>query len=608
MRSCSRCGESYDDGYRFCPVDGIELEGADELPAGYDSPRYESKPAVVTVRTLVLSLGLLVLAAILSAATAFFYLSLKPKYGGLVVKTTPAGATIFVDGKSRGSSPLTVGELRSGGYQIKAVKEGYKERVQQVEVVPYSTENLHWKLEPLIAKLSNEQLAEVELWRKKLETAQKENILLPPPEDYNVLYFANKILGIDPANQYAQDVKGKLAEGLRRSADVAYAKEDWLEAEKHYKQLAAIFPDDISINERLEDIGAKIDASVKDREKQVADWTAKAEAAIKAGNLVPPEKDNALDAIRNIERLDKRNVYAKGAIVRVKELLQNRGDTKISSSDWQGARNDFRLVLQYFPDDSYSKSRLEVAEAKAKLAEIALKEQQGLQRKQEEQQLNQKIVNLRQSAINSYRTGAYNKAIVEWQEFLQFDPNSDEAYFYLGAAHMEQKQLDTAILNFEKAVAMNPNHAMAHVYLGILYDRHRNDLANAIEHFKRVEKLGGVEKYTTERVQAMIKDLQQRSRLDSMETTPFPVEHKHAFSSCKGSLLITAQGVEFKTTENDHSFYEAYASVRSLAVQGDDIAIRTRNNKKYNFRLVNPGYGKIVRSLASRYIQLTSEN
>jgi tetratricopeptide (TPR) repeat protein len=265
-------------------------------------------------------------------------------------------------------------------------------------------------------------------------------------------------------------------------------------------------------------------------------------------------------------------------------------------------------VLQYFPDDNYSKSRLEVAEAKAKLAEIALKEQQGLQRKQEELQLNQKIVNLRQSAINSYRTGAYNKAIVEWREFLQFDPDSDEAYFYLGAAYMEEKQLDTAILNFEKAVTMNPNHAMAHVYLGILYDRHRNDTANAIDHFKKVEKLGGVEKYSTERVQSMIQDLQQRSRLDSMENKPFPVEHRHAFSSCKGNLLITAQGVEFKTTENDHSFYEAYASLRSLAVQGDDIAIRTRNNKKYNFRLANPGYGKIVRSLASRHIQLNSEN
>jgi hypothetical protein len=86
------------------------------------------------------------------------------------------------------------------------------------------------------------------------------------------------------------------------------------------------------------------------------------------------------------------------------------------------------------------------------------------------------------------------------------------------------------------------------------------------------------------------------------------VEHKHAFSSCKGNLLVTEQGVEYKTTENDHSFYEDYARLRSLGVQGDDIAIRTRNNKKYNFRLVNPGYGNIVRSLASRHIQLTTDN
>jgi tetratricopeptide (TPR) repeat protein len=610
MRSCSKCGESYEDRYRFCPVDGVELEAAVETfqPFPYHSPRNDSEPAVVTVRTLVLSLGLLVLVAFLSAAAAFFYLSLKPKYGGLVVKTTPAGATIFVDGKSKGSSPLTVEELRSGGYQIKAVKEGYKERIQQVEVIPYATENLHWKLEPLIAKLSNEQLAEVESWRKKLETAQKENILLPPPDDYNVLYFANKILAIDPANPHAQEVKGKLAEGLRRSADVSYAREDWLEAEKHYKQLAAILPDDISINERLTDLAAKIDASVKDREKQVAEWTAKAEAAVKAGSLVPPEKDNALDAIRNIERLDKKNVYAKGALLRVKELLQNRGDTKISSADWQGARNDFKLVLQYFPEDNYSKSRLEVAEAKAKLAEIALKEQQGLLRKQEEQQLGQTVSSLRQSAINFYRSGAYDKAIAEWREFLKFDANSDEAYYYLGAAHMEQKQLDTAILNFEKAVSLNPNHGMAHVNLGLLYDRHRNDIASAVDHFRKAEKLGGVDKYTPDRLQAMVQDLQQRSRLASLENTPFAVEHKHAFSSCKGNLLITEQGVEYKTTENDHSFYEAYASLRNLGVQGDDIAIRTRNNKKYNFRLVNPRDGNIVRSLASRHIQLTADN
>jgi Tfp pilus assembly protein PilO len=109
--------------------------------------------------------------------------------------------------------------------------------------------------------LSNEQLAEVEGWRKKLDNAQKENILLPPPDDYNVLYFADKILAIDPANSYAIEVKSKLGETMRRLAELAYAREDWLEAEKQYKNLALLFPNDSSVGERLADVAAKLDAS-----------------------------------------------------------------------------------------------------------------------------------------------------------------------------------------------------------------------------------------------------------------------------------------------------------------------------------------------------------
>jgi len=80
---------------------------------------------------------------------------------------------------------------------------------------------------------------------------------------------------------------------VRHDADLAYAREDWLSAEKEYKNLTLIYPDDISINERLSDISAKLDATIKDREKQIEDWKARAEAAMKSGTLLPPEKDNA---------------------------------------------------------------------------------------------------------------------------------------------------------------------------------------------------------------------------------------------------------------------------------------------------------------------------
>ena len=605
MKECPNCGNAYPEPFQFCPVDGAPLQPSVPEPAraAPTVARGASGASQIAVRTLMLGLGILVLAGVAAFVGLFFYQYLKPKYGGLIVKTTPAGAAVFVDGKQCGVSPVTLGDLRSGAHQVKAAREGYKDVVQQVEVMPYATENLHWTLEPLVPHLSNEQLAEVEALRKKLDNAERENILLPPPDDYNVLYFANQILAIDPANSYALDSKNKIAESARRSADLAYAKEDWLEAEKQYKNLSILFPDDISINERLADIAAKIDASVKDRDKQIADWTARAEAAMNAGALVPPDKDNALDALRNIQRLDKRNVYARGALQHLKELLQNRGDAKINAGDWQGARNEFRTLLQYFPDDVYGKSRVVMAEGK--LAEAAQAEQQRNQHLLEEQQSRQRVASLRQAAIGSFRSGAYPKSLSEWQDYLKVEPSSDEAYFYLGAIYQEQKQLDTAILEYEKCISLNPGNALAHLNLGILYDTHRNDVKRAIAHYQKVKDLGGVEKYSPERLQGLIKDLQDREQLTFLQHTPFAAEHKHAFSSCRGNLFFSEDGMEYKTSETDHSFFESYSSLRNFSISGDEVSIRTRTNKKYNFRLLNPDDAARIRRLAARHIQVT---
>jgi tetratricopeptide (TPR) repeat protein len=458
-----------------------------------------------------------------------------------------------------------------------------------------------------VPQLSNEQLAEVESWRKKLETAEKENILLPPPNDYNVLYFAEKILAIDPANSYAIEVKAKLGETVRRLAELAYAREDWLEAEKQYKNLALLTPNDISVGERLADVAAKIDASVKDREKQIQDWKAKADAALKAGSLVPPDKDNALDAIRSIQRLDRNNSYVREAFSQLKEKLQSRGDVKVAASDWPGARNDFRLMLQYFPEDTYSKGRLSMVEGK--VAEMAQLEQQRLQRANEEQESRKKITGLKQSALNAFRSGSYQKSISEWQKYLELEPNSDEAYFYIGASYQDQKQLDTAILNFEKCISLNPNNVLAHLNLGLLYDYHRNNFKQAEEHLRKAKELGGAEKYNPERLQAMIQDIQDRAHANSVLKTPFPVEHKHTFSSCRGTIQFTEEGMEFRTSETDHSFYESYKGLRSFDLKGSDLSIRTRNNKRYNFHFLNDGDAARIRAWnsAARLIQPGSQ-
>ena len=580
MRECPQCGNSFPDSFEFCPADGSPIGDPENT-----GKQVAQKPAQIKVKTLGLALVILVLCSIMAFTTAFFYQYWKPKYGSLTVKTTPPGAFIFIDGKLRGASPIILSDLRSGGHQLKGTKEGYKDLVQQVTIMPYATENLHWNLDPIVPQLSNEQLAEVEAWRKKLDNAQKENILLPPPDDYNVLYFAEKILSIDPANSYAIEAKNKLGETVRHLAELAYAREDWLESEKQYKNLALLFPNEISVGERLADVTAKLDASGKDREKQIQDWQAKADAAMKTGSLVPPDKDNAFDAIRSIQRLDRNNSYVREDFSHLKDLLQTRGDTKIAASDWQGARNDFRLMLQYFPEDTYSKGRLAMVESK--IAEIAQQDQLRAQRASEEQKTRQNAAALRQSAMSYFRSGSYQDAVSKWQEYLKVEPNSDEAYFYIGASYENQKQLDTAILNYEKCISLNPNNVLAHLNLGVLYDYHRNNFKQAEEHLRKAKELGGAEKYNPERLQAMIQDIQDRAHASSVLNTPFAVEHKHAFSSCRGNIQLTEEGIEFRTTETDHSFYESYKELKAFDLKGSDLSLKTRSNKKYNFHFLN---------------------
>ena len=140
----------------------------------------------------------------------------------------------------------------------------------------------------------------------------------------------------------------------------------------------------------------------------------------------------------------------------------------------------------------------------------------------------------------------------------------------------------------------------------MLYDYHRNNFKQAEEHLRKARELGGAEKYTPDRLQSMIQDLQDRAQASSVLKLFFAVEHKHAFSSCRGNLYFTEQGVEYRTGETDHSFYEAYKGLRAFAIKGDNLTIKTHNNKKYTFHFLNPGDAARIQawSSSSRYIHI----
>jgi hypothetical protein len=47
---------------------------------------------------------------------------------GLLVRTKPSGAKVFIDGVERGQTPLSISTLGSGEYSLRLVKDGYKDR------------------------------------------------------------------------------------------------------------------------------------------------------------------------------------------------------------------------------------------------------------------------------------------------------------------------------------------------------------------------------------------------------------------------------------------------------------------------------------------------
>jgi hypothetical protein len=47
---------------------------------------------------------------------------------GLLIRTSPAGARVFIDGVERGQTPFAMDNIRSGDYRIRLIKDGYRER------------------------------------------------------------------------------------------------------------------------------------------------------------------------------------------------------------------------------------------------------------------------------------------------------------------------------------------------------------------------------------------------------------------------------------------------------------------------------------------------
>ncbi len=631
MKVCPSCRRAFSGNYRFCPYDGLMLQAeappneaqagpaadiilareepraddllADELlepsppPA---QPAAEQRTYARRAATLVLLLFAL---AGISFSLALIYYHFRPKYGRLQIKSNPPGAEVYIDGQHVGVTPLVRDRLEAGRHSIRVTKDGYMEVLREVELKPDGNDLLYLNLPlQLASRLAPEQQAEVARLTRMAETAVSENILIPPPDDYNALYFLNKILEIDPTDQYALETKRKIAHGFLAAAATASARGDLVEAERNYKRAAMVFPEDSEVQQKLAELGQKIEAIRKERLRQLDELMGQVELALKNGQVSPVgwPQSSAVDTLEAMLRLDARNRYAHETMARAQELWRAQIEQKTAAGDWPGAEAEYLAFLQRFPQDQAAQSRLEFI--REKLEEARRIEDERRREAERLSALRARAESLRQQGIAAYRSGNSARAAQLLEEALGIEPESSEAYFYLGAAQLERKQYDEAIASFEHCVRFNPTHALAHLNLGILYDLYKQDFAQSESHLVRARELGGADGYSVERINTMIEQVRFKAQLSERERRPFAVEHRHILSSCKGGLQISSHGIRFQTRESDHGFQQSFSGA-SISLKGDQIEVRLRDNRRFNFKLLNGEDAKILGLILRRYKQ-----
>ncbi|NVJ87612.1 MAG: tetratricopeptide repeat protein [Algoriphagus sp.] len=90
----------------------------------------------------------------------------------------------------------------------------------------------------------------------------------------------------------------------------------------------------------------------------------------------------------------------------------------------------------------------------------------------------------------AFNRGAYREAVYEYSQDLKYNPNDVILLFNRGRAHEEQGQLDSAIADFERALALEPNNFQVLLAISNLHYSQDN-YSKALIYASKAEEIPG---------------------------------------------------------------------------------------------------------------------
>jgi len=158
------------------------------------------------------------LATFLSATTLL--LVTRERASGVVsIATDPPKATVFIDGRWIGHTPLVV-ELTAGTHRIVIQKEGYKPIEREIFADPSEPEaSYDFSLEPVISSdASDDRRERIRQLKLLVEEALRRGDYVAP-ENENALHYLNQLQRLAPDDPFVSEMRERIRRILRQHAE-----------------------------------------------------------------------------------------------------------------------------------------------------------------------------------------------------------------------------------------------------------------------------------------------------------------------------------------------------------------------------------------------------